>query len=167
MKHIVLIGALCLAVAASRPCPADEKATAREAYAKVSAAAAYLAKTGEDGIESLGDADKGFVWKDTYVWVARCESNSCIPNPKSKAARLQITEAKCFKTGKLYILDLCDRVGDPGGAWTVYYRQDPQTQKAQRMAAYMRQVPGQPFQVIAGVADERTPLEELEKISRP
>jgi hypothetical protein len=167
MKRIVLIGALCLTVVAGRPALAEESATPQEAYARVVSAAAYLSKTGEDGIEALGDADKGFVWKDSYVWVARCESNSCIPNPKSKAARLQITEAKCFKTGKLYILDLCDRVDEPGGAWTVYYRQNPQTKKAQRMAAYMRQVPGQPFQVIASVIDDHTPVADLEKISRP
>ena len=92
------------------PAGAGEKATPREAYAKVTAAANYLSKAGEDGIGSLGDPKKGFIWKDSSVWVARCESNSCLPNPRAKANRVLISETKCYKTGKLYILDLCDRV---------------------------------------------------------
>jgi hypothetical protein len=167
MKKIVRLCAVCLAIGTAGSALGQEAATPQEAYAKVSAAAIYLAKTGEDGIESLGNADKGFVWKDSHVWVARCESNSCIPNPRSRAAQLKITEAKCFKTGKLYILDLCDRVDRPEGAWTAYYVQDPETRQPRRMVAYMRQVAEQPFQVIASVADAASTMNDLEKISRP
>jgi len=165
MKRLLLIAAVCLVPLVCKPGLAQEKATAREAYEKVAAAAAYLAKAGEDGIASLGDPDKQFIWKDSYVWVARCESNSCFPNPRARAARLLISEAKCFKTGKLYILDLCDRVEDPNGAWTIFYRQDPETKAVQRQVAYMRQVPGQTFQVVASVGDETISMSGLEKIS--
>lgn len=166
MKQTLLIMALCIVSSLFQPALAGEKATPQEAYAKVTAAAAYLAKAGEDGIGLLGDPKKGFMWKDSFVWVARCESNSCFPNPRARATRLQISEAKCFKTGKLYILDLCDRVEDPHGAWTTYYRQDPKTKILQRKATYMRQVPGQPFQVVASVFDETTSISNLEKISQ-
>ena len=167
MKKLAALCVVSLAVVTAGSIRAREAATPQEAYAKVTAAAIYLAKTGEDGIESLGNADRGFIWKDSHVWVARCESNSCIPNPRSRAAQLKITEAKCFKTGKLYILDLCDRVDNPRGAWTTYYVQAQGTQQPRRMVAYMRQVAGRPFQVIASVADAVSTMDDLEKISRP
>lgn len=166
MKPTLMIIAFFVASCIFHPAGAGEKATPREAYAKVTAAANYLSKAGEDGIGSLGDPKKGFIWKDSSVWVARCESNSCLPNPRAKANRVLISETKCYKTGKLYILDLCDRVEDPGGAWTTYYWRDSKTNNLQRKAAYMRQVKGQPFQVIASVFDETTSIGTLEKISK-
>ena len=73
---------------------------------------------------------------------------------------------KCYKTGKFYILDLCsDAMYNPKGAWIEYWFPKPGYDKPQRKISFMMPVPGMAYQVVSGIFDESTTLEELNQIS--
>ena len=141
-------------------------ATPQEVYDKVVEAAAFLSKAGKEGLKEFENPQGKFVWKDTYVWVTECEGIYCSLGPQSQLVGLGISKVKCYKTGKFYILILCDRVqANPSGAWVEYWWPKPGVEKPQRKVSFMKQVPGQPFQVVAGVFDESTTMEQLKSIS--
>jgi hypothetical protein len=145
---------------------AAEKATPQEVYDKVVEAAEFLSKTGREGLKEFEKRQGKFVWKDSFVWVTECEGIYCSLGPGSQLVGLGISKVKCYKTGKFYILILCDRIKDnPNGAWVEYWWPKPGTEKPQRKVSFMMQVPGQPYQVVADTFDESTMLDELTRIS--
>jgi hypothetical protein len=140
-------------------------ATANEVYQKVTEAAEFLAETGEDGLKEFEKSNGRFVWKDTYVYVAQCEAFFCLPSPKQKVIGLNFSKAKCHKTGKIYILQLCgEALNTPRGAWVEFWWPRPGFNDPQRKVAFMRQVPDMPYQVVADIYDDTTSLAELRKI---
>ena len=142
------------------------KATPQEVHAKVVEAAQYLASTGKSGLKEFQKPSGKFVWKNTHVWVTQCEKNFCLPSPKSKDIGLSLSKMKCYKTGKFYILDLCsDAMYDPKGAWIEYGFPRPGDDKPQRKISFMMPVPGMAYQVVSGIYDESTTMEELNKIA--
>jgi hypothetical protein len=142
------------------------KATPKEVYNKVTEAATFLSKAGKGGLKEFEKRQGRFVWKDSYVWVTECEGIYCSLGPESQLVGLGISKVKCYKTGKFYILILCDRIKDkPNGAWVEYWWPKPGMEKPQRRISFMMQVPGQPYQVVAGIFDEATTLDALERIS--
>jgi hypothetical protein len=145
---------------------ATNKATPQEVYDKVVEAAGFLSKAGKDGLKEFEKPQGRFVWKNSYVWVTECEGIYCSLGPQSQLSGLGISKVKCYKTGKFYILILCDRVqANPRGAWVEYWWPKPGLEKPQRKVSFMKQVPGQPYQVVAGIFDELTTLEQLNRIS--
>jgi len=143
------------------------KATPQEVYQKVAEAARFLAKSGEPGLQEFENPRGRFVWKDTFVWVTECEKNYCLPTPKSQDFGLNLAQMKCSKTGKLHILGLCDDVADhPEGAWVEHWQPKPGFDKPQRKVSFMMQVPKSPYQVVADIFDDATPMEELNQISK-
>ena len=100
------------------------------------------------------------------MWVTQCAENYCLPGPRSREEILTMGEMKCYKTGRLYILDLCDQIVDgETGAWTEYWEMSADDPKSRRRVIFMLQVPDQPYQVVAGIPDEVMGIEELTKIS--
>jgi hypothetical protein len=143
-----------------------EKATPQEVYEKVVEAAAFLSKAGRDGLKEFEKRRGRFVWKDSYVWVTECDGIYCSLGPESQLSGLGISKVKCYKTGKFYVLVLCDRIKDnPNGAWVEYWWPKPGKDEPQRKVSFMMQVPGQPYQVVAGIFDEATMLEQLNRMS--
>lgn len=142
------------------------KATPQEVYAKVVEAAQYLSTTGKSGLKEFEKSNGNFVWKNTHVWVTQCEKNFCLPSPKSEDLGLNLSKMKCYKTGKFYILDLCsDAMHNPKGAWIEYWFPKPGYDKPRRKISFMMPVPGMDYQVVSGIYDDSTTLEELNKIS--
>ena len=130
---------------------AADKATPQEVYDKVVEAAGFLSRTGSDGLKEFEKPNGKFVWKDSYVWVTECDGIYCSIGPESQLSGLGISKVKCYKTGKFYILILCDRIKDnPHGSWVEYWRPRPGAEKPERRISFMMQVPGKPCQVVAG-----------------
>ncbi len=169
MKRLMLLMLLMLLVPALAFGQSEQvtgKATPPEAYQKVVEAVHYLSQTGSSGLKEFENPSGRFVWKDSYVWVTECEKNYCLPGPKSAEIGLNIAQAKCHQTGKLYILGLCDEaVENPNGAWVEYWVLKPGLDKNQRRVSFMMQVPNTPYQLVADVWDDSTSMEELNKIS--
>jgi type III secretion system FlhB-like substrate exporter len=143
------------------------KATPQEVYQKVTEAARFLSKAGEDGLKEFENPRGKFVWKDTFVWVTECEKNYCLPTPKSQDLGLSLSRMKCHQTGKLYILSLCDDMAArPEGAWVEHWQPRPGFNRPQRKVSFMVQVPHSPYQVVAEIFDDATSLERLDEISK-
>ena len=142
------------------------KATPQEVHTKVVEAAQYLSTTGKSGLKEFRMPAGKFVWKNAHVWVTQCEKNFCLPSPKSKDIGLSLSKMKCYKTGKFYILDLCsDAMYNPKGAWIEYWFPKPGYDKPQRRISFMMPVPGMTYQVVSGIYDESTTMEELKRIA--
>jgi type III secretion system FlhB-like substrate exporter len=169
MRRLLLLLPLLLmpAAAAAQSEMVTGKATPQEVYQKVAEAAQFLAKAGEKGLQEFSNPGGKFAWKDTFVWVTECEKNYCLPNPKSQDLGLNLSQMKCYQTGKLYILGLCDDMADhPEGAWVEHWQPKPGFDKPQRKVSFMMQVPKSPYQVVSDIFDDATTLEELNKISK-
>jgi len=170
MRRLLLLLSLLVLMPAAASAQSEMvtgKATPQEVCQKVTEAAQFLAKSGEKGLKEFENPRGRFVWKDTYVWVTECEKNYCLPTPKSQDLGLNLAQMKCSKTGKLYILGLCDDVTDhPEGAWVEHWQPKSGFDKPQRKVSFMMQVPKSPYQVVADIFDDTTTLEELNKISK-
>jgi len=141
-------------------------ATVREVYEKVAEAAAFLSKHGESGLSEFQNPNGRFVWKNTYVEVAKCIDNYCLPGPKSKDVGLNLSRLKCYITGKFYIMDLCKEAMDkPKGAWIEYWYPRPGYDQPHRKVSFMMPAANTDYQVVSSVYDKSTTLEELNKIS--
>ena len=143
-------------------------ATPQEVYQKVSEAAIYLSTNGENGLKEFQNPTGRFVWKNTHVAVTKCIDNYCLPGPKSKDVGLNMSKLKCYKTGKFYILELCNEaMYDPKGAWTEHWQPRPGFKEVQRKVSFMMPAANTPYQVVSGIYDNSTTLEELKKFSDP
>ena len=141
------------------------RATPLEVYEKVSEAAQYLTEAGRTGLKEFQNPEGRFVWKSSYVWVTQCDELYCLAGPKSNDIGVNLSKAKFYQTGKLYILNLCFEAKDnPNGAWVEYWWPKPGHDKPPRRVSYMRQVPGTPYQVVAGTYDDATSLEKLNEM---
>ncbi|MFC1882847.1 hypothetical protein ACFL2S_15325 [Thermodesulfobacteriota bacterium] len=141
-------------------------ATPGEVYEKVVEAAIFLSTSGESGIKEFQKPTGKFVWKNTHVAVTKCIDNYCLPSPKSKDVGLNMSTLKCYKTGKFYILELCNEaMYNPKGFWIEHWGPKPGFEKPQRKVTFMMPASNTPYQVVSGVFDDSTTLEELNKIS--
>jgi hypothetical protein len=165
MKHLLSI-VLFISLMGSGSLWAEETATPAEAYTMCQKASAFLSKEGKRGLKEFEKSNGAFVWKDSHVWVTKCEENTCLPSPENKYIGLNMATKKCLVTGKLYVLDLCDKLKiNQKGAWTEYWWPRSGFEGPQRRISFMLQVPGQPYQVVAGAFDATVTLKQLYKIS--
>jgi hypothetical protein len=144
-------------------------ATTTEVYKKVAEAASFLSTTGETGIKEFQKPNGKFVWKNTHVEVTKCIDNYCLPSPKSKDVGLNMSKLKCYKTGKFYVLELCNEaMYNPKGAWIEHWQHwqpKPGFDKPQRKVSFMMPAANTDYQAVSGIFDDSTNLEELNKIS--
>ena len=165
MNKLILLILLFPALVAAGSETVAEKATPQEVHEKVAAAVQFLSASGEKGLREFENPNGKFVWKDTYVWVTQCEKQYCLPSPVSHKIGL-MSKVRCLKTGKFYILDLCGEVAEnDSGAWVEYWWSKPGTDELRRKVSFMMQVPGTPYQVVSGIYDKSTTLEDLYKIT--
>ena len=142
------------------------EATPEEVYQKVAEASVFLATAGENGLKEFQNPTGRFVWKNTHVAVTKCIDNYCLPSPKSKDIRLNMSKLKCYKTGKFYILELCNEaMYDRKGAWIEYWHPKQGFEELQRKVGFMMPAFDTDYQVVSGVYDDSTTLEQLNKIS--
>lgn len=143
---------------------AEENATPQEVIEKVKAAAAFLAEKGTDGPAAFKADLAQWVWKDSYVFVIDCQKWVNVVHPMSP--KLEGQDQKMMKdtNGKLFFIEFCKAAKKPEGGWVEYMWLKPNEQQASRKISYTLQVPGQPYQVGAGIYNATISLEELDKL---
>jgi cytochrome c len=141
------------------------RATADEVVARVREAVVLLSNEGEQGLAALRKPASHFVWKDSYVFVADCESGIILANPYQLER-----EGKPIAAGATYAgvtaaeraAAQCAAAHRPNGGWWAYRFPEPGTQKIIRKVSYLLMVPGTNWLVGAGVYDATTSIEDLE-----
>ena len=145
---------------------AEEKATPQEVYEMVLKASQMVEQLGDEGINALSNS-KEFVWKDSYVWAINCGEQKVAAHPNHKYIGMDIGKIwdknKDESKRKRHNLDLCEGAKNPYGVWVEYYWEKLGSTEPARKISFMIQVPGQPYQVTAGIYDDHTTIEELEK----
>ena len=143
---------------------AREKATPQEVYDMVLKAAQMIEQLGPDGLKALSDT-KEFVWKDSYVWAVNCSEKKVAAHPSKKYIGLDLSKIYDKNPDeskrKLHNLEMCEGAANPQGVWVEYYWEKLGQKEPARKISFMIQVPGQPYQVTAGIYDDTTTVEEL------
>lgn len=169
------IGVIAMAglLSGTVPALAAETATPEEVVAKVKAAAAYLAKEGEAGLATFDKLDSEFVWKDTYVFVYDCADDVIAAHPVAESRGVSISGLR-GGDGEAFGIALCDAAKKPGGSWIEYQWRRPLGETSTeglaysgdyvRKVSYMLAVDGTPYEVGAGIFDDKTTLESLDAL---
>lgn len=161
-KSLMLIGALLLTLTLCGISFAGERATPQEVYEMVVKAAEVVQELGEEALPEFNKLDGEFAWKDSYVFVWRCDEGKMVSHPSPKARNLTVDSLKCMKTGKLVLKGACDDQ-NPNGIWIEYWWKNPHNGEIQRKLSFAVPVQGTPYSVGAGVWNEDMSLEDLKK----
>lgn len=142
---------------------ASQTATPMEVIMKVRQAAMLLSQQGKEALTILRDSNSAFTWKDSYVFVVNCGADLVMANPafpeREGSEILQHTDYQ----GKSYGLELCDAASHKG-TWIQYsWPKAGETTPLQKVG-YLISVPGQPYQVGAGIYDSTYTLQELNEM---
>jgi hypothetical protein len=152
-----LIMAISVGIAA-----AEEMATPEEVIAKVKEAADFLSKNGEAGLAQFNDPKGPWVYKDTYVFVTDCSKDVMVGHPMSGVLGAKLSGIMDKKDGTYPVgTNLCEAAKKPDGGWVEYYWTKLGSDAPVRKISYMLTVPGQPYEVGAGIYDEEKSLDEL------
>ncbi|MBF0495002.1 MAG: cache domain-containing protein [Deltaproteobacteria bacterium] len=143
---------------------AQGTATPQEIVKKVREAAAFLSKSGESGLAEFNKKKSNGVWKDTYIFVYDCEKGTIAAHSQQPGLiGKSLTGLKDVK-GNLFFVQLCDAANKPGGAWVEYWWPKPGTKEPSRKISFMLQAGSSPYQVGAGIYDDKMSLDELHKV---
>lgn len=166
MKRFVVAAVLMLNVFAVANVHAEEKATPQEVYDMVLKAAGVLESLGEEGLAAFNDPKGEFTWKDTYVQVYNCEARQVVghPNPKLLSMPPEQWWSVQDKKGNYLTRNLCEASKNPYGGWVEYWWPKMGETEASRKITFIIQVPKTPYQVSAGIYDDKLTIEELNKI---
>lgn len=171
MNRFAGVIAICMTLffSLTHPVLAGDKATPQEVYEKVNQAAQMIEQLGAEGLKALSDT-KEFVWKDSYVWAVNCAGHTVAAHPDKKYIGMDLRTIydKNPDTAKrkLHNLELCAGADNPYGVWVEYWWEKLGQDKPARKISFMIKVPGQPYSVTAGIYNETTPIETLEKTMR-
>jgi cytochrome c len=173
-KVLTIFCAIMVIVLFSIPAIAQEDIYKGNPYylvmVKVQEAADYLAKHGEEGLAEFNKKDGKFTWgKGKYVFVYNCEAGviAAHPSPARIGGKLS---TRVDGKGYFFCLDLCKVANKPKGGWVEYYRRTDSADKTKggeefkRKISYMLKVPGQPYEVGAGMYEPNKTVDELNKL---
>ncbi len=166
MRKFLVVGILVLSICSFVGLgSAEEKATPQEVYQMVLKASQMIEQLGPDGLNALNDT-KEFVWKDSYVWAVNCAEKKVVAHPNKKLIGLDLSKLYDKNPDeskrKLHNLELCEGATNANGVWVEYYWEKLGQTEPARKIGFMIQVPGQPYQVTAGIYDDTTSIEELQ-----
>jgi signal transduction histidine kinase len=131
---------------------------------KVRQAAEFLTTAGTPGLAEFSVKNGRWVWKDTYVWVLRCDQMTDAAHPfNPKLVGMNLAGLKDAKGNYLFI-QLCEKANEPKGAWVEYWWPKVGEKQVSRKISYVLAVSNQPYQVAAGIYDDGITMEELNKL---
>ncbi len=171
-KILVVLGVALFAISISRAAAGQEKATPQEIVNKVQDAASTLAKaatakSGEASLTQFNQKESPWVWKDTYIFVVDCASNTIAAHPiKPELVGKDTTSMKDTK-GNAFFGQLCEATKKPSGAWVEYWWTKPGEKEGSRKISYALKAGDTPYVVAAGIYDDKATLVDLEKLTSP
>ncbi len=165
---LIGIGICIFSLFAAVPVHAGENATPEEVHEMVVKAADVLRVMGEEALPEFNDPNGEFVWKDSYVFVADCSVPTAVAHPfipelvGPDQSELQGTR------GTYFVAELCRVAEHPNGGWFDYWWPRPGYPDDEdfRKISFSINVPGQPYQVSAGIYNDDMTIDELNEILR-
>lgn len=128
-----------------------------------------IEQLGTEGLDALSNT-KEFIWKDSYVWAVSCEQSRLVAHPDKKLIGLDITKIYDKNPDKakrkIHNIELCAGAKRPNGVWVEYWWEKLGQKEPARKISFMIKVPGQPYEVTAGIYDEHTTIQALEESMR-
>ncbi|MBF0225654.1 MAG: cache domain-containing protein [Desulfobacterales bacterium] len=163
MKPIIKLLVFLFLFVVSSPIYAEESGNPKEVLAKVKDAVEFLSKAGESGFAEF-NTDKGkWSWKDTYVFIMKCDEVALYGHPNPNLRHKDLSKLK-DKNGNYFFIQLCDAAKNSKGGWIEYLWPKPGETTPSRKISYVIQVPGTPYQAGAGVYNEDVSMDELNKL---
>lgn len=149
----------------NRLCGQDQ-AKPEEIIVHVRKASAFLSASGEAGLEAFNAPQGEWVWKDTYIFVYNCEKGIIAAHPTSPNLIGKNMMGLKDIRGNLFFVELCRAAREPLGGWAEYWWPKPDSLEPMRKVSYMFQVPGQPYQVGAGIYESAAAIQDLRGLLR-
>jgi len=164
LAHMTLALTALLLAATPHSGHAEDKATPLEVIEKVNDAAAYLSKVGEAGLPEFMDRHGRWVWKDTYVFVLRCDLMTVVAHPiNPKLVGKNHSGIKDMQ-GNYFMVQYCGMAKEQGRGWVELWYPKVDERKPSRKLNYVLQVPNTPYQVAAGIYSEDASVQELNQM---
>ena len=167
LKAIAILTLVVMALTLTCAALAEEetKVTPEDIIIMVQKAAKFLEEKGEAGLAEFNDPEGPWVWSGTYVFVFNCEKGIIVGHPNKELIGVELA-SRTDEKGIQYNLLLCGEAKNPTGGWVEYWRPtDVMDEKGEaqfrRKISYMMQVPGQPYQVGAGIYEPTMTVDEL------
>ena len=167
-KKLILLLPVLLTLAMVSMVIAEDQVTSDEVIAKVREAAAYLSEKGEAGLADFDNPEGPWTWGGTYVFVFNCNEGIIVAHPNNDLIGVEL-DSRVDEKGNHYNLDLCEASKNPKGGWVEYWRptdlMDAEGgEMYRRKISYMLKVPGQPYEVGAGIYEPTITVEELNEM---
>lgn len=169
-KFFVVLGMVLLVFGVFRVAAGQGTATPQEIIAKVQEATntlakATAAKSGEASLKQFSQKESPWVWKDSYLFVLDCSTNTMAAHPiKPELIGKDITTIKDTK-GTSFFGQLCEATKRPSGVWVEYWWPKPGEKEGSRKVTYGLNAHGTPYVVGAGIYDDKITIAELEKLT--
>jgi cytochrome c len=148
----------------------QERATPQEVIQTVQQAAQDLAKSGEAGLAPFSSKNATSVWKDSYTFVVNCKGGTAVTvahpvRPELNGKSIAQTVTFGPKSGEQVAADFCAAGRQPHGGWVEYNFPKPGETQATRKVSYLLAAQGTPYVVGAGLYDEKTKVEDLDRLA--
>ncbi len=162
-KKLLGLSVLMIGLAIVSTSWAGSKATPQEVIAKVREAAALIEKKGAAALPEFKKGSK-WVWKDTYVFVLEKSKGTVAAHPiKPSLVGKNLMGLKDIK-GNMFFAQFFEAAAKPHGGWVVYWWPKPGEKVPSRKITYVLQAGNTPYQVAAGIYDDKYTPEELDKM---
>ncbi len=137
---------------------AGGQATPKDVYNLVTKAYGVVEALKAEALPAFNDPKGEFIYKDTYVYVLECPAYMAAhPYAIDKLRGKDLRDEYPFQK------TLCDGGNDPQGQWVEYRWPKPGESEPSRKISFVIRVQGTRYTVAAGIYDENTSIEELNK----
>jgi len=130
---------------------------------KVRLAARVIEEKGAAGLGEFNKSDGPWVWADTYIFIYNCDAGIIAAHPNNDLIGVKLDTLVDVK-GTYLGLNLCDTSKLEKGGFTEYWWEKLGEAEPSRKITYIYQVPGQPYQVGAGIYEPDISLADLESL---
>jgi signal transduction histidine kinase len=163
-KILAGVAVVLLNVALSSVAVGQDKATTQEVVAKVKEAASTLSKTSD--LAPFNQKQGPWVWKDTYIFVEDCDKKVLVAHPIKPELVGQGSFSVKDTRGKNVLPEgFCDAAKKPSGVWIEYWWPKPGEKEGSRKLSYSLSAKGTPYEVCAGIYDDKATIAELSKLT--
>jgi len=162
LQRIVLI-LFAITLFLSAPAFSQEGTTFDVIITKVRLASRVLEEKGELGLSEFSKPEGPWVWADTYIFIYNCDEGIIAAHPDHELIGKSL-ETLIDVNGTSLGSILCNAAKLEKGGFAEYWWEKLGGNEPVHKITYMYQVPGQPYQVGAGIYSPNISLVELEEL---
>jgi hypothetical protein len=144
---------------------AQDQSSPQEVVAKVREAASVLSKTGD--LSQFNQKHGPWFWgKDSYIFIQDCDKKVIVAHPvKPDIIGKDFMTMKDSKGNLLFVKDYCEEARKPAGIWSEFWWPKPGEKESSRKLTYSLGAKGTPYIVVSGIYDDKSPVDELSKLT--